>query len=84
MSGHVEIGLGQQAHRIPTLVVRQLQREDRSGICDTCPGELDRPETVYQTEPGEPAYWHVIGIMAGVGLAAVLMVHLLARTGSLP
>lgn len=84
MSGYIALGLDQQGRRLPTLVARQLQREDRSGICDTCPAELDRPEAVYQAEPGEPAYWHVIGVMAGVGLAAVVMVHLLARTGSLP
>lgn len=69
---------------VPRLAQRRLQKEDAALVCDTCPGELDHPEAVYQAEPGEPAYWHVIGVMAGVGLAAVLMVHLLARTGSLP
>lgn len=39
------------------------------------PGELDTPEAVFQAEPGERTYGAVIGIVLGVGLAAILIAH---------
>lgn len=72
------------ANSAPRLASRHLAKEDSALVCDTCPGELGRPEAVYQAEPGEQSYWHVIGVMAGVGLASLLIVHFLAKTGSLP
>ncbi|MBB3193977.1 hypothetical protein [Roseateles terrae] len=84
MNGYIALGLDHQGRRLPTMVARQLLREDRAGVCDTCPGELDRPEAVYQAEPGEPGYWQVIGRMAGVGLAAVAALHVAGRLGLLP
>ncbi len=83
MSGYIAIGLDQQGRRIPTLMARQLRREERAGVCDTCPGELDRPEAVYQAEPDEPGYWTVIGRMAGVGIAALALLHIAGRLGLL-
>lgn len=49
----------------------------------TRPGELDHPEAVYQRDPApnraDPSYSRVIGIVAGIGLAAVLALHFALR-----
>lgn len=37
-----------------------LMAEDAMGICDTCPGELDYPEAVYQAEPDRPRFAHLL------------------------
>ncbi len=68
----------------PAIALIALRDEDEAGICDTCPGELDHPEAVYQAEPGEPGYWRVLAVMGGAGLAALAIVHVVGRLGLLP
>ena len=72
-------GLDGQGRFIP----RQLRAEDASGLCDTCPGELDSPEAVFQAEPVEPSLlatvreafagypWGTLGLICTVGAACL-------------
>lgn len=59
-----------------------LMAEDAMGICDTCPGELDSPEAVFQAEPAAQPKWQVTALLgrcainllgASVGLMALLL-----------
>lgn len=78
MSRYIALGLDQQGRHVPTLARRHLEREERAGVCNTCPGELDAPEAVFLAEP-TPSYGWVVGAMAGIGLAAVAALHLALR-----
>ncbi|MEL4181208.1 hypothetical protein [Roseateles sp. PN1] len=57
-----------------------LMAEDAMGICDTCPGELDSPESVYQAEPAKASMpWRGMGAGLVVVLVALLSAHILVR-----
>lgn len=59
-------------------ITRQLRAEDASGICDTCPGELDSPEAVFQAEPKpEPTPWRALGFMLAVAFGSIACLHVL-------
>lgn len=59
-------------------ITRQLRAEDASGLCDTCPGELDSPESVFQAEPTrEPTPWRALGFMFAVAFGSIACLHVL-------
>ena len=59
-------------------ITRQLRAEDASGLCDTCPGELDSPESVFQAEPQrEPTPWRALGFMFAVAFFSIACLHVL-------
>jgi len=59
-------------------ITRQLRAEDASGICDTCPGELDSPEATFQAEPQrEPTPWRALGFMLAVAFGSIACLHVL-------
>lgn len=61
-------------------LVSLTQFEDDIGTCDTCPGELDTPESVYMRDPVPPAYpWRALGAACAVLFSVPLLAHLFAR-----
>jgi len=71
-------------------VTRQLRFEDSTGMCDTCPGELDTPESVYQAEPVSGTEWPVTAFLgrcainllgASVALMAILLLASAVNSG---
>lgn len=69
---------------------RQLSFEDSTGMCDTCPGELDTPESVYQAEPAQKQGWSVAALLGrcsinllcfSVGLMALLLLASAVNSG---
>lgn len=73
---YIPLGCDQQGRLAPT---RQLQHEDATGLCDTCTGELDTPESVYQRDAGPepwpwPATWILLAMLFGAPLAAWIAV----------
>lgn len=57
---------------------RLCAAEDASGMCDTCPGELDSPESVFQAEPKqEPTPWRALGFMFAVAFCSIACLHVL-------
>lgn len=80
MSRHIAIGLDQQGRQIPTMVLRQLELEDRALVCDTCPGELDSPEASFQCDP-DPQAWafrDVVLIVLSLALGIPFVAHVVA------
>lgn len=74
-------------------ITRQLRAEDASGMCDTCPGELDSPESVFQAEPNKPSIlatvreafagypWRSLGVACTVAAAALSTVFIAINPG---
>lgn len=78
----IPLGCDQQGRLVPTTARRQLAYEDSTGMCDTCPGELDMPEAVYQAEPAgpPPMHWRDLGLMAAVAVVALVSAHFWAAS----
>lgn len=56
---------------------RQLRAEDASGMCDTCPGELDGPEATFQADKPAPTPWRDLGFMLAVAFVSIACLHVL-------
>lgn len=66
---------------------RQLCYEDDCGMCDTGPCPLEAgsacSEFLADRDDGEPTFWRVLGCMAGVGAACILLAHFLSVLASI-
>lgn len=73
---YIALGLTQQGRMTPTAL---LQHEDATGLCNTCPAELDSAESCYlrdpvRTPPAVP--WRVLGAGCVVLICVPLVLHL--------
>lgn len=74
---YIARGLYQQGRILPSAL---LAHENETGLCDTCPGELDSPESVYQRDDDPPPVpWPAFALMCAILLVALVSLHFALR-----
>lgn len=75
---YIPLGCDQQCRELPTLS-RGVEAEQDSGLCNTCPGELGRPEAEFQRDAEIVEVYRLLSRWALVLTAVLLGIHFLAH-----